>query len=294
LSEPKNQHIIPKVYLKSFRFGNDNKVFCIDLNHPYKKDVQIVGTNDNRFKIENFYTDSTLEDIYAIERYFSAYIENPWPYVLEEITNKKPLSQKTKETLINWLYASSFRNKAARDNYEDIVSWSQKIIAGYRKEQIDEVELEQYSKKLSKEMQLGAFKNPEAFEKLFPLFFNTLTNKLWKILITPPGYYFLTNDKPCYSPNMNPRFRTDKPFHYNPELNSQSQIYFVMSPEYCLEIVPFVVGTPLYENLWNTTPEYEVITPLGVGIINKGIIMTADRFLISNNKELLEHFLKKH
>jgi hypothetical protein len=67
-----------------------------------------------------------------------------------------------------------------------------------------------------------------------------------------------------------------------------------MSPEYCLEIVPFVVGTPLYENLWNTTPEYEVITPLGVGIINKGIIMTADRFLISNNKELLEHFLKKH
>lgn len=288
MSKPKNQHIIPKVYLKQFHIGDNSRVYCLELNNPYQKNVQIVGTNDNKFKVRNFYTDTRLENIYAIENFFSRKIETPWPSVLRDITNKRPLSKESKIVLINWIYASAFRNPTGRKNYQRILEHTAKIIASYKKESINEEELKIFAKHEAKNMQLNAFVDPEKSKELHNMFEKGLANKTWKILEAPRGYYFLTNDKPCFSPNLHPYHQKHFPFHFNPEINYQSQIYFILNPKFCLEITPFLVGTPLDANVWNMTPMYEVITPIGVGLVNRGVTMTADKFLISNSYELLE------
>jgi len=290
--KPKKQHIVPITYLKQFHIGDNKSIYCIDFEDPYRQFVQKIGFNDRRVKIKNFYTDNRLENPFAIEEYFAKEVEPLYPKIMDVINQEKQLSNDLRGAIILWIYICDLRKPAKRDNYEDILKWSAEIVAKYKKETLDVSELRNHAKKLAKEIQLNPFSDHTQGKSLFDLFVNTLANKQWIILKSTSDNPFFTNDNPVFSPNLHPMFRKTVPYHIGAELNSQSYVYFILSPTYCLEISPFIEGTPFETNLFNMNIPYLNATHQGVDFINQGVHYTRNKLMISNSKDALEARIK--
>lgn len=291
-NKPKKQHVVPVTYLKQFHIGDNRKIYCIDFSDPHRQFVQSIGFNDRRLKIRNFYTDNRLENIYAIEEYFAKEVEPLYPKIINSINQEEPLPNELRAAIILWIFSCDIRKPNKRENYEDIIKWSARVIASYKKEPIDESGLDDYAKKLAKEIQLNPFSDNVQGKNLLDLFTRTLFNKQWSILKSLPDNPFLTNDSPVFSLNVHPMFRKTVPYHAGAELNAHSFVYFVLSPTYCLQISPFMQGTSLETNLFNMEIPYLQATHQGVDFINMGVYYTRRNLIISNNKEVLESRIK--
>lgn len=292
-NKPKKQHIVPVTYLKQFHTGDGKSVYCFDFSDPQRQYVQKIHFGDKKFKIKNFYTDVRLENRYAIEEFFAKNVEPLYPGIIKAVNEESQLSNDEKGGIIVWIFTSNLRKVTSRLNYERISKWLFETMSKYKKEEIDHDHLARRSQKIAKEAQLNPFSDPEQSKELMLLFERTLALKQWRILKTTNNNPFWTNDSPVFSPNVHPMFQKDVPYHAGAELNANSWVYFVLSPLYCLEISPFVVGTPLDATLWNMSVPYENAFPNEIEFINMGVFYTRHKMVISNNKQSLELRIKR-
>ena len=286
------QHIVPRTYLKHWRIAEDKKfVYGIDFTNEYKKEVQIFGLNDKVFKQRRFYNDNLFQNPYIIEDILGEEIEPSYEIIMREVNSEQNLSQPIREKLMLWLYISKMRSPFMRDNTERRANFIYKTIARYKDINLSDEKvkaIEHYSKQLAKRTQLRTFTDKEQVTTLLTLFIKTLNAKHWRILKSISQFQFLTNDNPGFSPNTDERFATDTPYHHVMELNSSSIILYPLSPKYCLEITPFRMGTPLDICALTMEVKFEQVPTEIIEYINKGVLYTCNKLIVSNNKEILE------
>ena len=185
-------------------------------------------------------------------------------------------------------YTRNNAERMANFMYKSIESYGGKSISPEKEEAIDI-----YSKQLAKKIQLNTFADQNQLEKLLSLFIETLNAKHWRILKSNPQYEFWTNDNPGFSPNIDERYAKDNPFHRVMEMNSSSIILFPLSPKYCLEITPFKTGTPLDVCALSMDIEFKQIPLNHIEYINKGVLHTCNKLVISNNRTILEQCIER-
>jgi len=298
MSKKLQQHYIPRVYLKNFQIDDsENKsfVYCIDFSNKYNRNPQRKGINDKIFKEKKYYNDPRLVDSFAIEDVLAEKFEPKYDKIINSISKEEELSKEIIENLMIWLYISKMRSPYHRENTKRLLKHFIEITNGYNKHTPDEKEkqvIEKYIKHKSKEVHLNAFSDKEQAEKLIKLHIETLNAKHWRIIKSYPDFPFWTNDNPGFSPNTHPLFVKDFPFHQVMELNSYSIIFYVLTPKYCLEIIPFEQGTPLTVCAFNMKIQFEQATHAMVDFINRGVFYTRYKLLISNSKKLLDNCVK--
>jgi hypothetical protein len=279
-NKPKEQHYIPRVYLKQFQIDletNKGFVYCCDLSDPHQCKVQRLGLNDRLFKLRKYYNDSRLADPFCIERVLGTDIEPTYHSIMQVIGNEEPLSTEIRENIVGWLYFTQCRAPYLRDNAKRMMRFIVETTNDYNKHQPDQLEqrtIAKYIDETAKEVQLDCFSASKHTDELLTTHIETLNAKHWKILKSLPDLPFWTNDNPGFSPNQSEKFVLDHPFHPVMELNGRSIIYFVLSPQYCLEIRPFFQGTPLELCAMNMDIQYVQADPEYINYINKGVFHT--------------------
>ena len=300
MTKPILQHFIPRVYLKQFQIDNaQNKsfVYCINTNaqNPYFKGIRKVGLNDRIFKKKKYYNDSRLTNEYAIEEMFSTEIENNYDKVISGLALETNLSEETRFLILQWLIMSKMRSPILRENYKRIMTKIHEFDNRYKKIILNKVqndELQNHISRTSKEIHLNFFSDKDQAGKLIELYIETLNAKQWRILKSIPNHPFITNDNPGFSPNVNPRFSKDTPFHSIMELNSHSFIFYIFSPDYCIQIFPFFEGTPLDVSAMNMDIKFEFASQELIEFINSGVVYTAYNSVISNSDSYLKNVIK--
>jgi hypothetical protein len=298
MNKKKQQHYIPRVYLKNFQIDdnvNRSFVYCIDFSNKYNSKSQRKGINDKIFKEKKFYNDHRLIDPFAIENILAEEFEPKFENIIKTISKEVSPPKETVEDLMTWLYISKIRSPYLRANSRRLLKWYIDITNSYKghKPTDDEKkEIEEYVAIKSREVHLNSFSDMRQMEELVKLHVETLNAKHWKILISQPDFPFWTNDNPGFSPNVHPLFAKDFPFHQIMELNSSSIIFYVLTPKYCIEITPFTEGTPLTLCALNMNIKYEQASATLIDFINRGVFYSRYKLLISNSKTLLDNCVK--
>lgn len=291
------QHLIPRTYLKHWRIADDeNFVYGIDFANKYKKNVQTFGLNDKVFKQRKYYNDNSFQNPYIIEDVLGQDIEPNYELIMCEVNREQNLSQPIREKIMQWLYISKMRSPFMRDNTERLANFIFKTTERFEDKNLSsekEKVIENFSKQIAKQVQLNTFADEDQVKNLLTLFIETLNTKQWRILKSISQFQFWTNDNPGFSPNTVERFSKDKPYHHVMEMNSDSIILYPLSPNYCLEISPFEMGTPLDICALIMEIKFEQASPQMIEYINKGVFYTRSRLIISNNKETLDHCIKR-
>lgn len=297
-TKPIQQHYVPRIYLKQFRIPeirDGSFVYCLDFSDRYKRNIQRVGLNDKIFKIKKFYNDNRLVDPFIIEKVFAQDIEPKYEAIMNCLKNEKQIPVEIREDILSWLFFTQFRAPHIRDNINRVMSWMHEMNNKFRNHQLsadDKEALNDHIIRSSREIHLDAFSDRQHAEMLLTTHIETLNTKHWKILKSIPGHPFLTNDNPGFSPNRHVKFAAHAPFHHVMELNHSSIIYFVFSPDYCLEIRPFFEGTPLELCALNMDMQFETISKDYIGYINMGTYYSRYKVLISNSKDAIRKCLK--
>ena len=289
----KYQHYIPRVYLKFFTISNEqfkSKVFCIDLSDKQHIDILIKGVNDKVFKKKNYYNDYRFRDKEALENMFADEFENKFHFMMKEIEKEKILNKELLQCLISWLYISKMRSPIHRERIESFLDLYLKVDSHLNKDEtsIENIRKQHSLKKsISKEFHLNIFYDVNFMENNVKKFVNTVISKHWSILKANTTLQFITNDNPGFSPNL---IRQSEYFS-SYDLNFYSEIYYVLSPTYCLHIKPFDSGTNPHVNAYNMDILFRTASENEIRYINKGVFNTAYRLLISKSCDLLKPFL---
>lgn len=299
MSKKIKQHYIPKVYLKWFQIDNDqnkNFVYCVDFSDKYKIKTQRKGINDKVFKQKKFYNDNRLTDPFAIENVLGSDFEPKYNSIIESISSESKITTGTVEDIMTWIYISKMRSPFLRANSERLLDFIISTTNAFKKKvptEEEKKEIDNYIKVTARQIHLNQFSDPKQAKELLELHFNTLNAKHWKILKSTPDFPFWTNDNPGFSPNTNPMFAKDTPFHQVMELNGDSIIFYVLTPKYCLQITPFLAGTPLNICALNMDIEYVQAAPDLIDYINKGVFYSRYKLVISNSKKLLDTCIRR-
>ena len=292
-----NQHIIPKTYLKYFQISEgESFVYCIDTSDKYNAEVKKRGINHKIFKRKKYYNTHRFENPYIIEDILGQIMEPQYNGIMKEVNKELPLKSDTIEKLINWLFISKLRSPHLRDNTERVLNWSLRMMEQFHNKDIStekEEAIKRYSEITARDIHLNTITERDRYKKLLELHVETLNAKHWKILKSDSSLPFWTNDNPGFSPNLHPALSERNPFHSIMELNGQSIIYYVLSPKYCLEITPFMSGTPLNICALNMEIKYENASSELTNYINRGVLNTRINLVISNQKEVFELFTKQ-
>ncbi|MGI4872277.1 MAG: DUF4238 domain-containing protein [Janthinobacterium lividum] len=290
------QHIVPRTYLKHWRIAEDkNFVYIVDFHNKHRTGVQEVGVNDKVFKIENYYNDNLFKNPYAVEDMLGSNFEPTYETIMNEIRQEQSLSESVRLNIINWLYISKARSQVMRDNPERMLNFMLKTNerwGGKELEYSKEKAIEEHARKAAKRIQLSMFSDMRQVQELLSLFVETLFAKHWRILKSSPILEFWTNDNPGFSPNVIERFTAMRPFHHVMEMNAGSIIYYPLSPKYCLEITPFVEGTPLDVSGATMEIKFEQASLPYMDYINSGVFHTRHHLVIANNSESLQRCIK--
>lgn len=291
------QHIVPRTYLKHWRISADkNFVYGIDLTNKYQLNVQTLGLNDKIFKQKKYYNHPSLENPFMIEDFLGEDIEPNYELITREIYNEQNFSELVRIKLILWLYFTNVRRSYNRDKTEEHVSFFLEMFEKIKSKNFN-VEnkkiIDDYSKHIAKEIHINAFVNKEQGETFLKNFIEILNCKQWKVLKSYSQFEFWTNDNPGFSPNTVERFIKESPYHPLMEINLNSIIYFPISPKYCLEFSPFKSGTSLDICGLNMKIIYEQASLGLIEFINKGVLYTCSKVVISNNKEMLEKCVRR-
>lgn len=296
-SKKDGQHVVPRTYLKYWKIAEDkNFVYGIDFSNQFSKGIQTFGLNHKVFKEKKYYNHQSFENAYIIEDFLGEEIEPIYDKIMSEVNSETNLSVEIREKVIIWLYISKLRSPHMRINTERITNFVYKTserFLGKTLSQEKESAIELHAKQIAIEAQLNTFAADGQLKSLLNLFFEILNAKHWRILTSIPHFEFLTNDNPGFSPNTIARFVKDSPFHHVMEMNAHSIIFYPLSPKYCLEITPFLPGTPLNICSLSMEIKYEQASPELIVFINKGVLYTCNKILVSNNKEILEYCIRR-
>ncbi len=287
------QHVVPKTYLKHFRISHgQNFLYFIDFANKYNKKVQKEGPGYKVFTKYKYYNTNVLLNNQAIEDLLGSY-ENTYNNIIKEITKETYISGRTLKELCKWLYISKVRSPTTREDYRQLMNFILKTKHQYNRSLTNEVKnkIENDIVNKSKEIHLAKFYDKQFVAEQANNFMRTLSNKTWVVLKAPEQLPFWTNDNPGFSPNLNPMFAKQSPFHNIMELNEDSEIFYVLTPKYCLHLIPEI------EDLTNAKKNilfgYENATINMVDYINRGVLHTKLNLVISNKEELFARYLKR-
>lgn len=298
MSKKIKQHYIPRVYLKWFQIDNDqnkNFVYCVDFSDKYNTKTRRKGINDKVFTQKKFYNDNRLNNPFAIEDVLGSYFEPQYDEIIKAISNESKISTKTVEDLITWMYISKMRSPHIRASTEGLLDFIISATNAQQKQiptELEKKNMDENIKRTAQQVHLNLFSDSQQTQNLLDHYFNTLSTKHWRILKSMPEFPFWTNDNPGFSPNINPVFAKETPFHKVIELNSSSIIFYVLTPKYCLQITPFVAGTSPDLCALNMDIEFSQASPNLIDYINKGVFYSRYKLIISNSKELLDNCIQ--
>jgi hypothetical protein len=292
MSEPSNQHIVPKTYLKRFAIDPLNRKLK-SMVWTYWKDkretkLKTESIDSDKFKKPDFYTIDNETDPFVFENYFKTEIEPLYNEIIGEIALEKSISLQCRTNLILWLYNNKYRNKANRDNLErnllNMIRFTQAYQFGMDKFNEIADEIGTKVKGDTKNIHLESLVGPD----LIVEFEKGMGTKHWIILKSRSENKFISNDNPGFSINIDlnqPDFRTLT--HYYATNNAATN-YYPLSPDYCLMISPYWEGTPLETSLRNQTIEFKITNNRHIDFINACTALTRTKYLVSQSKELLE------
>lgn len=291
------QHLVPRTYLKHWRISEDENFVCgIDFSNKYNKDVQTFGLNDKVFKQKRYYNNNSFQNPYIIEDVLGQDIEPNYELIMSEVNSEQNLTQPIREKIMQWLYMSKMRSSYMRDNTERLANFIYKTTERCKNKILSadkEKAIEHHSKQLAKQVQLSTFTDEEQVKRLLKIFIEALNTKHWRILKSIPQFRFWTNDNPGFSPNTIERIAKERPYHPGMEMNSSSIILYPLSPKYCLEISPFKIETSLDICALTMDIKFEQASPQMIEFINKGVLHTCSKLIVSNNKEILQQYIKR-
>lgn len=298
MSRPKHQHYVPKVYLRQFLENNGSGgsyVWCYDFSNKFESRPRRLGIDDKVFTEVDYYTDSRYTDPLVFERSLLAGFHEPTYVDIMRDVLREQMTPATVEALMNWLSLSKSRSPIMRElprywmeSYYRIAHKMQ----GIALDDAEQQRLKEHIEATAKRAQLDSMSDSEQAIERMQDHIATLNAKQWRVLRSHPDMPFWTNDNPGFSPNMHPAFAVDRPFHHTMELNAGSEIYYVLSPKYCLEITPFFAGTPLTVCALNMEIPFEDATPMMVDFVNQGVYHTRHKLLIADRKKIFDRCLR--
>lgn len=288
----RKQHIVPVVYLKHFCCDVEGRfLYCLYLNSSSTPRIIKVGPKHKLFTRRKYYSEQSLQEPNSIERAFAEHIEPTYNNIINAIDSRS-ISTNCRELILQWLFISQMRTPSLRENVQRVMIEYLRIASKMKEQYEPEMEksIFNYASRSAKQIQLNQF-SPERLNEMIPAFYEPVMAKKWRILISRRDFPFITNDSPGFSPNLDPRFAQERPFHMVMEINSSSEIYYVLSPRYCLHIYPFSHNTPIRYNAMNTDIKFEETSDFQIELINQGVLSTRNRVVVSNSESLLERYI---
>lgn len=285
MAKHKRHHYIPRVYLKNFTNSND-KVWVYDKK---LKTLKELSTKDTTLEKELYtITDADGNKNYSLEELFGK-IETIASPIINKIINKQVMSFEEKTQLALFIALLNNRTIAAIENYDktscEMLTWM-KNMRLYHGEFDSLINNMKYSKE-------------DAIQKIkdVKIHLNKETNL--KLLIDLAGtsaeYFSLMEWRILYIKNKDCNFITsDNPLFLLPEKISNDYGYGIATPG-----VQKII--PLSSNIILSIGDLENIAVHGCTIseririrqINMLLFMSARRFVIANNKDLLKNLIKR-
>jgi hypothetical protein len=196
--------------------------------------------------------------------------------ILDYIQREKPISdKKVKYEIINWLlfsklYSSDKRSSEMYEDQENVNSLMDISCNG---------EIPEYL----------PLWNKRAFAKSRALYRATLAMKKWTILKSPPGYAWITSDNPGFGINLldlEPEFGNLTLDANLDDIRTDTLIYYPLSSEYCLRIMPDTIERTEYHHA--DTIEFEESSLNEWKLVNGLTFSTKKEVVMGNDKRLLE------
>ena len=285
MAKPKRHHYIPRVYLKNFTNSND-KVWVYDKK---LKTLKELSTKDTTLEKELYtITDAEGNKDYSLEEFFGK-IETTASPIINKIINKQVISPEEKTQLSLFIALLDNRTIAAIHNYDktscEMLTWMKNM-------RLYHGEFDSLINKMN-------CSKDEAMQKIndAKIHLNKETNL--KLLIDLAGtsaeYFSLMEWRILYIKNKDCNFITsDNPLFLLPEKISNDYGYGIATPG-VQKIIPLTSNIILsIGDLGNIAVHGCVISEkVRVRQINTLLFLSAKRFVIANNKGLLENLIKR-
>lgn len=285
MTKPKRQHYIPRVYLKNFTNSN-GKVWVYDKELQTLKEL---STKDTTIEKELYtITDVNGNKNYFLEDYFGEIetIANP---ILNKIINKQVISFEEKTKLSLFIALLDNRTVAAIKDYDktscEILTWmkNMRLYNGEFDSLINNMKCSQEdAKQKIKDVKISLNKE-------------TNLKSLIDLAGTFAEYFSLMEWRILYTKNKNCNFITsDNPLFLLPEKISNDYGYGIAT-QGVQKIIPLAYNIILSIGEVGNISVHECVISEKVRVrqINTLSFMSAKRFVISNNKELLENLIKR-
>jgi hypothetical protein len=302
MTKKKQQHIIPKTFLRRFEIPNyksPNHVWCLNFEDKYNKKPLAKGTSDKVFKIKNFYSLYEIEDKYFLENFFAQKIEPTFDLIYSKISEEKEIDELIRLRIIEWIFHTNQRTEYIREQIKSTYEKISEFIARFDAKQkgiefIQETfdkEIQVESKRVARKIQINSILDDEHFKKLFSTYYDNLITKSWTILKSNPNNPFIANDNPGFSLNAT-KLYAQRPFHPTIHLNHPAFNFLVIYPKYCLYMEPFKKETSVEVNAFNMKIEFKEINNGQIDYINFGTFYTSKKYLISNKYDSLVKWIE--
>jgi len=295
----RRQHTTPRTYLK--HFSSKNKVCLYHLNNQYKRTIQ-ENINIGNGKIfggyEEFYYDfPNKNNIQFLEKsVFKKWEDNDYNLIIKTITERAGAIH-CKNILLNWIAMMKIRSGSFRDNYTRLFYFLNKAVFDLSKKNKDNGAIfEDTSKEMGKAFQLSSFlKHYDTYIKSYK---DNFCLKKWIILEIVDDSEFITSDNPGFSFTPSTSFIQLKfsplSSYYNLDNNDISFHYFPLTSKQCLCIHPLnkmelLEAEQSISEFISKDFDYIPATFEQIDFINKSTIKTANKLVVSKNKNVLKN-----
>lgn len=244
MAEKNNQHINPKTYLKHFAEGKF--VYVLQLKNEFQQNPLREGIGHKMFTKRRYYNYPNTKNEPVLENTFAKIESGNYNVIINNIDKRMNLGIETKELLIDWMLMMKFRSTNFRDNFSNLVSWTEKTMeklrTGEKLSDDKNQELDKKGKNVAKAMQLSAFLEKEQHTELRKSFFVNFMSRNW-VILESNSINFITSDNPGYSftlsrdiirLNLSPVSSM-----YNLNQKDNSIHVFPLTSKKCLFLMPF-------------------------------------------------------
>lgn len=292
----KNQHVVPKSYLKYF--ATNSKVNVFQLDNKYRRNIQEKGIGDKIFcdYSESYYDYPNSRNEQILEKMFGRIESNDYEIIMTNINHDTDLTFETKNLIINWLLMMKMRSSFFRDTLSKNIAWVEKIKSKLKTldniSDLEEKAINTKSKTIAKTIQLSVFFDD--YQNILSDYFTNFMSKDWSILKSD-SINFITSDNPGFSVSLS-REKFSKGINpvspiYNLDRENHIIHYFPLSKRYCLCLLPIFrnIEVDSVNELIQSKIEIEVADTNKIHSVNEMTIQTSHKLIIGNEFSDLEN-----
>jgi len=281
MSNPIQQHFIPKTYLKFFTPNRDGKKLqVLNLKDPFQRKVMARDSGDSIFCGKKYYNSEVFGDPFFLEKFFAQHIEAQYQDLVQIMEKEKAITElEIKVKLFTWIFYNKFRSPVVRDYFE----WELSKYKALSKQQVAA---------FGKESHLRIFTDEKLFNDVLSEMMKVMMSKRWEILKTSDDQPFITCDSPGYHIDLANveqlgAFKV-QPSPFLHKLDVDSAVFFPLTSNYLLAVSPYPPGTPVEKNLSNTAVIFRQISKGEVRQLNVFTMRSTRHLLIGANTTFLK------